>query len=344
MSRAILPAIDPQVSVMRRPLVVGLVNNTSDRALKATENQFKRLLRRACPGAELQFKLFSCREDGRNRHLQDDTREAYADVGELFGTRLDALIVTGMEPRATRLQDEPVWGSLTKIADWAQDNAVPVSWSCLAAHAAVLYLDGIARSPMPGKLSGVFGCDIASVDHPLAAGLPSRWTTPHSRHYDVAEAPLVAAGYQIVSRSHDAGVDIFVTPGPTPFVFFQGHPEYDAGTLVLEYARDVRRYLIGERDEYPLVPRNYIDAATATALEDRRDYVLHGHRDLAQLNEVLHLLSTASLSSRWHLPAVRLYANWIACMVQGSLPSPCMKQVAARDDLRRLDLAVAGEG
>ena len=46
------------------------------------------------------------------------------------------------------------------------------------------------------------------------------------------------------------------------FVFFQGHPEYDAVTLLLEYRRDVGRYLRRERDTYPPMPQGYFDEET----------------------------------------------------------------------------------
>ncbi len=340
MNRFIQSSIGLRSSMSGCPLVIGLVNNMSDRGLRTTEGQFTRLLRAACPGLDLELRLFSCR-GSRPSRLQDGAGGSYADVEALFGTRLDAVIVTGMEPQAARLQDEPVWDSLTNIVDWAQDNAVPVAWSCLAAHAAVLHLDGIARSPLPGKMSGVFDCDLVCTDHPLAAGLPSRWAIPHSRYYDVAEAPLVANGYQILSRSRDAGVDIFLKEGSAPFVFFQGHPEYDPEILLLEYVRDVRRYLAGERDEYPLTPRNYIDPETMTTLTSQRDRVLHGHRDPAELKAVLQLLAGAAQSSPWHTPAVRLYANWIACMVDGRPGSPRLRHAPDRDTRCEPDLAAS---
>ena len=343
MNRLIQSSMGRRSLMPRRPVVIGLVNNMSGGGLRATEEQFTRLLSAACPGLDVELRFFSCRRNRNSTRLQDGPGSSYADVAALFGARLDAVIVTGMEPQAARLQDEPVWDSLTKIVDWAQDNAVPVAWSCLAAHAAVLHLDGIARSPLPGKMSGVFDCDLVCTDHPLAAGLPSRWAIPHSRYHDVAEAPLVASGYQILSRSREAGVDIFLKHGAAPFVFFQGHPEYDPRTLLLEYTRDVRRYLAGERDEYPLTPRNYIDSETMAALAGHREHVLHGDRDPAELKEVLQLLAGASQPSPWQPAATRLYANWIASMVDGRVGSPRVRHAADRDGRRQPDLAASVE-
>jgi homoserine O-succinyltransferase/O-acetyltransferase len=234
-----------------RTLVIGFVNNSSDRALKSAESQFLRVLAAASDGIELQVKFFTCPEIPRGERPAGDSDCPYANLAELYDTRLDALIVTGTEPQATALPDEPIWGSLTKLVDWAEDQAIPTIWSCLAAHAAVLHLDGMARSPLPEKLSGLFECNVVAKDHKLMAGLPPRWLTPHSRYNGISTEALIASGYEVLSASAEASVDIFLKDGAAPFVFFQGHPEYDGDTLLREYKRDVRRFFARERDEYP---------------------------------------------------------------------------------------------
>ena len=64
---------------------------------------------------------------------------------------------------------------------------------------------------------------------------------PHSRKNDIAESDLVAKGYRVLSRLSNGQVDIFTRepPGQSRFVLFQGHPEYDPGTLGREYLRDM---------------------------------------------------------------------------------------------------------
>jgi homoserine O-succinyltransferase/O-acetyltransferase len=52
------------------------------------------------------------------------------------------------------------------------------------------------------------------------------------------------------------------------FIFFQGHPEYDASSLQREYMRDLARYLAGERDSYPNIPVGYFDEASVEQLEN----------------------------------------------------------------------------
>jgi homoserine O-succinyltransferase/O-acetyltransferase len=300
------------------PLVIGFVNNSSDRALKSAEAQFLKVLTAAADGIELQVKFFTCPEIPRGPRPAGDAEDPYADIAELFDTHLDGLIVTGTEPQAVALQDEPIWGSLTKLVDWAEDRGIPTIWSCLAAHAAVLHLDGMARSPLPQKLSGLFECNIVAKEHSLMIGLPPRWLTPHSRYNGISAEALIANGYEVLSASAEASVDIFMKNEIAPFLFFQGHPEYDGDTLLREYKRDIRRYFSGEKDEYPVSPKNYFSSDTEAGLDGLRREALAGGRDPAVLDAVFALVKHKAHPNAWHVPAARLYANWLARIVQVS--------------------------
>jgi hypothetical protein len=59
---------------------------------------------------------------------------------------------------------------------------------------------------------------------------------------------VVAAGYDILTRSPDMGVDMFAKRQRSLFVLLQGHPEYDPTTLLREYRRDVGRFLRREHE------------------------------------------------------------------------------------------------
>ncbi len=136
-------------------------------------------------------------------------RNFYSGLEHLFDRHLDGLIVTGAEPQAPNLRDEPYWASLTKVIDWAQQNTCSSIWSCLAAHAAVLYTDGIGRRRRPEKCFGLFECERVA-EHPLTAGISPRFVTPHSRWNDISESELTACGYSLLARAEDAGADSFL--------------------------------------------------------------------------------------------------------------------------------------
>src|SRR6185437_4927327 len=189
-------------------LTIGLVNNMPDAALQATERQFTRLLTAAADHCRIQFHCFSLPSIKRSpvaRHIMDGR---YADIAELDRLKLDALIVTGAEPVAAHLREEPFWHELTAVIDWAEANTRSAIWSCLAAHAAVLHLDGIDRQLLERKCSGVYDCHKVADDW-LMKNIRSPLKIAHSRINALRKADLAAHGYQLLTESQHAGVDIF---------------------------------------------------------------------------------------------------------------------------------------
>jgi homoserine O-succinyltransferase/O-acetyltransferase len=328
-------------------LTIGLVNNMPDAAVESTERQFVRLVRTATSGQTVRFALFSLAEVPRSEHARRRLAERYRDISELWDSRLDGLIVTGTEPRAARLNDEPYWSSLTKLVDWARENTVSTIWSCLAAHAAVLHADGIERQPLNEKLFGVFECDVVAT-HPLTKGSPRRLRVPHSRHNGLSASALTAAGYRVLSRSTAAGVDAFAKEerGRSLFLFLQGHPEYDADTLAREYRRDVGRFLRGEREELPATPQGYFnDLATAAAAAFSARAVCDRRASLVAVFPMADL--EAGLENTWRGSAISLYENWVNYLAdrkagRRELALPVKR--SARDLWPATDIRPAGDG
>jgi homoserine O-succinyltransferase len=236
-----------------------------DAALQTTERQFAGLLRAARPDIDIRLRLFSFRNVARGARAAEHMRGVYDFADALPRAGLDGLIVTGAEPRAAELADEPYWHEFARLTDWVGRAGLPTLWSCLAAHAAVLRQAGVRRRRLPAKRSGVFICQTVSAD-PLVAGAAGRRFTPHSRYNELAESDLAEAGYVTLTRSDVAGVDSFVRRDRSVELFFQGHPEYEPDTLKREYLRDVARFLNGERANHPAPPSGYFDAATERAL------------------------------------------------------------------------------
>ena len=69
--------------------------------------------------------------------------------------------------------------------------------------------------------------------------------------------------------------------GPDQFrtVYFQGHPEYAAISLLKECKREVNRYIAGERDSRPRVPENYFTAEGEAAADAHIDAVVQAVTD-----------------------------------------------------------------
>jgi homoserine O-succinyltransferase len=289
---------------------IGLINNMPDGALEATERQFRALLDSVSHGVNVCLSLYDLPGVPRTEVGRLHISRFYSPIESLWNRRLDGLIVTGAEPLAPNLKDEPYWGSLTKVLDWAEHNTHSTVLSCLAAHAAVQHIDGIGRRKLAAKRFGVFECARSS-DHQLMTGVASHLLIPHSRWNDLPENELTVCGYTVLTRAGDGSVDAFVKQRKSLFVFFQGHPEYEGNTLLLEYRRDVARYLRRERDTYPALPAGYFDRDTADALTNWQRQAL-SNRKVELLDEFPTALAEKGIANTWCPTAARVYGNWLA--------------------------------
>lgn len=293
----------------RSGIEIGLVNNMPDAALVAAERRFAELLDGSDLGLDVRLRLFSLAGVERGPRTRQAMADRYQDVAALKTAGLDAIIVTGAEPRTPDLRAEPYWDELANLIDWARTGTLSALWSCLAAHAAVLRLDGIERQPLAKKCSGVFACERVA-DHPLVAGLADGVTAPHSRRNDLPVGDLTAHGYQMLTRSAEIGADVFVREEPSLFVFFQGHPEYAADALLLEYCRDVGRHLRGQQAEPPAPPAGYFDPATEAAFRDLAEEAIRAPSSRL-MRRCAEIASAFKPRQTWREPARMLFRNWV---------------------------------
>src|SRR2546425_9716767 len=91
-------------------LEIGLVNNMPDAALEATERQFRALLDAAADGLVVRLTLYGLPDVPRTEWGRHHVSSFYSGIGDLWDRHHDGLIVTGTEPRAPDLRDEPYWG------------------------------------------------------------------------------------------------------------------------------------------------------------------------------------------------------------------------------------------
>jgi homoserine O-succinyltransferase len=292
-----------------KSITIGLINNMPDGALEATERQFISLIESASEGMQIQLSFHTLPNVPRNKAGTLHVKNFYSNVKNLLDKKLDGLIVTGREPLTPSLRDELYWQDFVQVLEWAKDNTYSTVWSCLAAHAALLHMDGISRIKSSEKHCGVFECARLS-DHLLTKDTPTSFRLPHSRWNGIPEDALTGCGYSVLTRSPDVGVDTFVRQDKSLFLFFQGHPEYESNTLLLEYRRDVGRYLRGETDAYPLMPRGYFDDRTVIALAAlQSEAKLRSREDL--LAEVSTVLGNSKLENTWRSTAACIYRNWL---------------------------------
>ena len=304
-------------------LELALVNNMPDGAMEATERQFLRAVTAAAAGRPLRLRLYNLPGVVRGEIAAARVAARYRPFEELFEAPPDGLIVTGAEPRAAKLDAEPYFPALARLADFAKDAVPAVAWSCLAAHAAVLHLDGIERRPLVAKRIGMFPIRPTG-RHPLAERLPPTARVAHSRWNDLDPGDLAAAGYVALTDAGAAGVDAFVktwsagqdgasgagsgASGRSTFLFFQGHPEYDPLALAREHRRDVGRYLAGQRADYPAPPVDYFDRPTMGALAL---FEARAKAGLAKIDDFPPLGPPGAPSTEANPTAVAFYRNWL---------------------------------
>ncbi len=290
-------------------IVIGLVNNMQPTAARRTEEQFARLLQDASTGLVVRLRCFAVRPKPGGY---------CEDISALWASELDGLIVTGAEPQALRIVDEPLWPLLSRLTEWATTNTRSAIFSCLSAHAAVYRLSGVARCRLPRKLSGVYSC-VQAAAHPWMAGAPPMWPVVHSRHNDVPVGALQRAGYRVLSTgpgltAHDGADSFTCAAGRSQFLMLQGHPEYGADSLLQEYRRDIRRYLQGERPSWPALPVRYFDDATEAALT-RLEQGASGRPMADVLSDFAAQVSTLPTPS-WQQRGSALFANWVASLAE----------------------------
>ena len=103
------------------------------------------------------------------------------------------------------------------------------------------------------------------------------------------------------------------------FIFLQGHPEYDRGTLGRDYLRDIEAFQRVEIAAPPAVPENYFDRATEDQLAEI------GAQDQAR-----EIVADALTLQSWRLHTVRLFGNWLTLVAAAKARRMASRMVHTR--------------
>jgi homoserine O-succinyltransferase len=304
-----------------RRLRVALVNNMPDAAVFSTQRQFIRLLEEGAQDFDVTLGFMTLAAVERSEEARRDMAGLYRAASHLAAEAPDAVIVTGAEPRAAELDEEPYWRELAGLFDTARASAYSTLASCLAAHALALHLDGVRRRRSQRKWSGLYPTEVAAA-HPLTEGL-SGGPTPHSRWNGLDAAELTAKGYLVLTMAGEAGVDMFVKDEDHLALFVQGHPEYDSDTLAREFRRDVARALDGAPAPHP--PDNYYPAQIEARLGAHVAGMIAGV-------EAPHLPQYALIGpeATWRARGAKVIGNWLAAVSARKLAANGSTMLRAR--------------
>lgn len=299
-----------------RELHIGLLNMMPDAALTATEAQFIRLVGASNQTAKFYVYPFSLPELNRGPEALQHISQHYFEFADLQRQGLDALIITGANVANPSLDKEPFWEPLIEIVSWAEKNVASILCSCLATHALVKFIHGIDRRRLPRKQWGVYSHRIHHPEHPLTWGINTRFDAPHSRYNEISEEQFEQAGLTVLATSDDAGAHLAVSPDLFRIVYFQGHPEYDAISLLKEYKREIVRFLSDERDAAPQFPENYFSAEAGKIASQYLAQAMQAKANQDTLPEFPEAELQLLVDNTWGDTGKAIVNNWLGLVYQ----------------------------
>ena len=295
-----------------------LVNNMPDAAFCATERQFVGLLAAGSGSETLALTRYAMAGVPRGERIRARIAAEYRPLDDIISDPPDLLVVTGSNPIESRIEDEPYWSDLHGLLKWGSENVPAMVLSCLSAHAALAVFDGLERTTLPAKCTGVFAQE-SDRTHPLVTGLYGSVVLPHSRLNAVPEEAVVRAGYSMALQSEEVGWSVVTkTVGQSEVVLVQAHPEYDPSSLVREYARDVRRYAGHEHDQLPCLPLDCVTGPDWDRLRRLHRRIVGGERDPALVAAFPFDEVCTRAPWPWRGVAQRLYANLLGTIPKRS--------------------------
>jgi homoserine O-succinyltransferase len=234
-----------------RPLEIAIINLMADKI--ATERQLALWL----GNTTLQVRLTFAATDSYVRGVQagretrntpaDHIRKFYSAWSEIKDRKFDGLVVTGVNALKPRIDDEDIWPEVMQIFDWSRSHAFSSLFLCWGAKAALKYFHGIDSPKAEQKLFGLFEHRLVSDKTGILFGFPDLFPVPVSRWKSPKREDILSCkALEIVADSAESGPNILAEAAPydgghslypqRAYIF--NHPEYDTGTLGVEYRRD----------------------------------------------------------------------------------------------------------
>jgi homoserine O-succinyltransferase len=294
-----------------RELHLGLLNMMPDAALRVTEQQFVRLVGSSNQIVQLYVHPFTVPGLTRSTETQAYLDAHYERFEDLQRDGLDGLIITGANVSGPELSEQPFFEPLAEVMEWASEHVTSTLCSCLATHALVERLHGVRRRPLASKRWGVFAHRASEPDHPLLRGTNTRFDVPHSRWNEVTSAQLRDVGIRVLVESLEGDFHLGTSADGIRTIYLQGHPEYDAVSLLKEYRRELDRFLVGDIDAIPPTPVNYLTPDAARLVHDHVEAALRARDAGAPLPAFPEERLVPLLDTTWTDTGRALFNNWL---------------------------------
>ncbi len=307
---------------------IALLNLMPDAALEATERQFARLLGARADGGDQgapQMILTTLAAVPRGPRAAEHVARNYGSFADACARGLDGLVITGANVTGEDLTGEPFWEPLLEAADRGLRRARSTLLSCLATHVVLHGRFGQPRRRLPAKCWGVFAHDVApDVPGPAGAlvrGLGAAVPVPHSRWNEVTAAQFAAAGLRVLVASREAGAHLAASDDGR-LVCLQGHPEYDAVSLLKEFKRDALLFAGGALPAFPPLPAGYLPPPARSILEAWRDQGFAAAAAGRPWPEFPEAEVAPLVPDPWRAGAEVVFRNWVAGLGPVSAPGP----------------------
>lgn len=303
-----------------REMHIGLLNMMPDAAFQVTERQYLGLIGSCNQIVQFYVHPFTLPGLPRDAATTAYIERYYSSFQKLQGAGLDGLIITGANVSQPDLSQEPFWGPLREVAEWAQETVTSVMCSCLASHALIEMLYGVKRQPLDRKKWGVFRHFHTEQgrNHPLLRDVNTLFDVPHSRWNTLDLEDLEAAGVPVLVTTRQDDVHLATSPDGFRFIFSQGHPEYDINSLLKEYKREVLRFAGGDRNSYPPIPDHYFSERCerlGRGIEKKARRLRAAGRQLSA--EEFHESDFEScLHNTWGDTGKAIFNNWLGLIYQ----------------------------
>ncbi len=179
----------------------------------------------------------------RTRQYRDIDREHldrdYLAFEDAAAQPLDGLILAGTPLEGIAFEELPYWKEVQRILRYARNNiscTLGISWGALAM---ATFLE-IPRQELDQRLFGIFETRNIEETHPIMGALDDSFVCPQNRSSgvpdEVFELERDKGAISLLAYADAVGY-VIAESDDQRFLMHFGHPEYEAATLVEEYAR-----------------------------------------------------------------------------------------------------------
>jgi len=222
-----------------RPLKIAVLNLMPTKI--ATETQLIRLLSNT--PLQVDLTLLQTATYQATHTSEEHMASFYKKFEDVRHEKFDGLIITGAPVENMDFAEVDYWEELCDIMKWSKKHVYSTLHICWAAQAGLYFHHGIKKYSTDKKIFGIFEHKRMNMHHPLLRGFDDTFLAPHSRHTEIKEEDILAAGgLEVLAKSDKAGVYIVAGSDARRF-YVTGHSEYDHDTLSKEYFRDLDKGL-----------------------------------------------------------------------------------------------------